>query len=39
LWEASKKLKSKDAPKPAEKAPVADGDEEPNPHPPGSMAF
>jgi len=38
LWEASKKLKPKDAPKPVEKAPLAEG-EEPNPHAPGTMAY
>jgi hypothetical protein len=38
LWEASKKLKPKDAPKPVEKASLAEG-EEPNPHAPGTMAF
>jgi len=38
LWEASKKLVKKDAPKPVEKAPPAEG-EEPNPHSPGTMAY
>jgi hypothetical protein len=38
LWEASKKLKPKDTPKSVEKAAEVEG-EEPNPHPPGTMAY
>lgn len=38
LWEASKKLKPKEQPKPVDATPLAEG-EEPNPHAPGTMAY